>query len=500
MRPLAAVALALLLATTARAQQPLLTGPSAFTDTTQQHPGARHKITLAALSTRNSAPSVPTATHLIPRPLTAWPIAPAGFDVTLYAGGDAAPAQLPHHTKHAHATFILPRFILTAPNGDLFLSDAGAGTLFLLRGIAPSGKAALIQPFATGLDHPFGIAFYPSGPNPHWIYVATASTVVRFPYHSGDLHATARPQTILPTLPGGHNLKGSDRWTHDLVFTRDGKYLLVSVGSGPSLHNPDTHPREFRRATILQVTPDGKSVQVYASGLHNCVGEAINPTTGSLWCSTSALDRSTSALGRSASALGRSTSALDRPASALVPDYITSVPWGSFFGWPWYSIGGRQDTRLSLPCANGTGPNPGLTKPLTAAQADACSHVDLASKVHTPDVLLQPHMASFQMTFYPDPATAAKEPNAFPPQYDGYAFAAEHGSWRGTHGVGYEVITLPMVNGRSTGEYDDFLTGFVTPDGQVWGRPAGLTIANDGSLYVTDDGSRSVWHVTDVHQ
>ena len=459
-----------LLSTTALAQQPLLTGPSAFTDATQQHPGLRHKITLADLAAPQP-PQPTTGTHLIPRPLTAWPVAPAGFDVTLYAGGDA--------------TFTLPRFILTAPNGDLFLSDTGAGMIVLLRGVAPSGKAALIQPFATGLDHPFGIAFYPSGPNPQWVYVATASSVVRFAYHSGDLHATAPPQIILPTLPGGHTLRRSERWTHDIVFTRDGKYLLVSVGSGSSLHNPDTHPREFRRATILQVTPDGKSIQIYASGLHNCVGEAIEPSSGSLWCSTTALDR---------------PSPLDHSPHPPVPDYITSVPWGSFFGWPWYSIGGHQDTRLALPCANGTGPNPGLAKPLTAAQAEACSHVDLASKVHAPDVLLQPRMASFEMTFYPDPASASKMPNAFPPQYDGIAFAAEHGSSTGTRGVGYEVITIPIVGGHATGEYADFLTGFVTSDGQVWGRPAGLTIASDGSLFVTDDGSRSIWHITFVHK
>ncbi len=466
----AALVAATTIATPLLAQQPLLTGPSAFTGTTQ-HPGLGHKITLADLATPQG-PQPTAATHVIPRPITAWPIAPAGFDVTLYAGGDT--------------TFRLPRFILTAPNGDLFLSDTGAGTLYLLRGIAPSGKAALLRPFATGLDHPFGIAFYPSGSNPQWIYVATAASVLRFPYHSGDLHATTPPQVILRSIPGGHNLRGTDRWTHDLVFTRDDKYLLVSVGSGASLHNPDTHPREFRRATILQITPDGSSVQVYASGLHNCVGVAINPTSGSLWCSTTALDHP--------------TTPLDHSPHPPVPDYITSVPWGSFFGWPWYSVGGHQDTRLALPCANGTGPNPGLSHPLAAAQAATCSHVDLASKVHTPDVLLQPRMASFQMAFYPDPPIAAHEANAFPPQYDGNAFAAEHGTWTAGHAVGYEVITLPMHDGHAAGEYVDFLTGFVTSNGQVWGRPAGLTIANDGSLYVTDDGSRSIWHITYVHK
>ena len=459
-------------------QQPLLTGQSAFTDWAQQRPGVRHKITLGDLPAPNPAEAVDNGPNVIPRPITAWPIAPAGFSVTLYAGGDSKPlerADATEHMKLSSGTFTEPRFIATAPNGDLFLADSGAGTIFILRGIAPSGKAATIEKFATGLDHPFGITFYPSGPNPQYVYIGNATTVQRFAYKNGDLHATGKPETIVPDIPGYAQLRGGGHWTRDVVFTKDDKYLLVSVGSGSNVDDADTHPREFHRADVLAYTPDGKFVEVYANGLRNCVGEAINPVTGSLWCSTNERDN-----------LG----------NHLVPDYVTSVPHGSFFGWPWYYMGGKQDPRLPQPCANGTGPNPGLAKPLSDADAKNCKRVDMSSKVKTPDVLVQPHMASLEMNFYPDYPAKTKPHGVFPPSYTGDAFASEHGSWNRANRAGYEVIVIPMKNGQATGEYDDFLTGFVTPDGQVWGRPVGVTVGADGSLYVTDDGSRSVWHVS----
>ena len=459
-------------------QQPLLTGQAAYTDWAQQRPGVRHKITLADLPAPNPAEAVNNTPHVIPRPINAWPIAPAGFSVTLYAGGDATPLQraaATEHMKRSNGTFTQPRFITTAPNGDLFLADSGAGTIFVLRGVAPDNRAATIEKFATGLDHPFGIAFYPSGPNPRYVYIGNATTIQRFPYRNGDLHATGKAETIVPNIPGYAQLMGGGHWTRDVVFTRDDKYMLVSVGSGSNADDPDTHPREFHRADILEYTPEGKFIEVYANGLRNCVGEAINPVTGSLWCSTNERDD-----------LG----------NHLVPDYVTSVPQGSFFGWPWYYMGGHQDPRLPQPCADGTGPNPGLTKPLTAAQAKDCKRVDMSSKVRTPDVLVQPHMASLEMTFYPDYPAKTKPHGAFPASYFGGAFAAEHGSWNRKNRAGYEVIYIPMKDGHATGEYDDFLTGFVTPDGQVWGRPVGVTVGKDGSLFVTDDGSRSIWHVT----
>ncbi len=450
---------------------PVLTGQAAFTDWSQQKPGVRHKLTVADLPQPKPDESVNNQPRVVPRPADAWPIAPPGFKVTLYAGGDNAPLQRAQATEHmaqAKGTFTQPRFIVTAPNGDLFLADSGAGTIDVLRGVGADGKATTLEKFATGLDHPFGIAFYPTD-NPKYVYVGNATTIQRFAYKAGDLHATGPAETIVPNIPGYAQLAGGGHWTRDVVFTRDGQHMLVSVGSGSNFDDPDTHPREFHRADILEYTPEGKFIEVYAHGIRNCVGEAINPTTGQLWCSVNERD-----------VLG----------NHLVPDYVTSVPEGSFFGWPWYYMGGHQDPRLPQPCANGSGPNMQLAAALTANQAKDCKRVELASKVSTPDVLVQPHMASLEMVFYP---TQKKQ---FPADYDGDAFAAEHGSWNRANRAGYEVVRIPMKNGHATGEYEDFLTGFLTPDGQVWGRPVGVAVANDGSLFVSDDGTRSVWHVT----
>jgi len=463
---------AALLAANAVAQQPVLTGQAAFTDYNQQKPGLRHKITLADLPQPNPSEAVNNTAHLIPRPANAWPIAPAGFKVTLYAGGDAAPLQRADNKEHMQlsgGTFTQPRLMRTAPNGDIFLADPGAGTVFVLRGVRPDGKAATLEKYATGLDHPFGIAFYPTK-NPKYIYVGNATTVQRFTYKVGDLHASGAPETMVPDVPGYAQLTGGGHSTRDVVFTADDKHMLVSVGSGSNVDDPDTHPKEFHRADVLEYTPEGKFVEVYAHGIRNCVGEAINPITHQLWCSTNERDD-----------LG----------NHLVPDYVSSVPEGSFFGWPWYYMGGHQDPRLPQPCTNGTGPNP-QAPALTADQAKNCKRVDLSSKVVTPDVLVQPHMASLEMLFYP----AHTRADSFPAEYAGDVFAAEHGSWNRKNRAGYEVIHIPMKNGHATGEYDDFLTGFVTADGQVWGRPVGVAVGNDGSLFVTDDGSRSVWHVT----
>ena len=449
---------------------PLLTGQAAFTDYSQQKPGVRHKITVADLPQPKPDESVSNQPHVVPRPANAWPVAPAGFKVTLYAGGDNAPLQRSDATEHmarSKGTFTQPRLIRTAPNGDLFLADSGAGTIYVLRGTGTDGKAAQMEEFATGLDHPFGIAFYPAD-NPRFVYVGNATTVQRLPYKAGDLHASGPAETIVPDIPGYAQLAGGGHWTRDVVFTQDGQHMLVSVGSGSNVDDADTHPREFHRADVLEYTPDGKFVEVYASGIRNCVGEAINPITGQLWCSTNERDN-----------LG----------NHLVPDYVTSVPEGSFFGWPWYYMGGHQDPRLPQPCANGTGPNLQAVA-LTSDQARSCQRVDLSAKVKTPDVLVQPHMASLEMVFYP---TAR---SSFPQSFSGNAFAAEHGSWNREKRAGYEVIRIPMQDGKATGEYDDFLTGFVTADGQVWGRPVGVAVGKDGSLFVTDDGSRSVWHVT----
>ncbi len=439
----------------ARSQQ-TITGEAAFADWTQETPGVSRKLNVADLPAPMPGESARNPPRIVPRPANAWPMAPPGFKVTLYAGGDDAPRT---------EAFQQPRLIRTAPNGDLFLADSGAGTIVVLRGVAADGRVKTIERFATGLDHPFGIAFYPKE-NPKFVYIANTTSVIRFPYADGDLRASGPPQTIVSNSPGYARLTGGGHWTRDIVFSRDGRYLLVSVGSGSNVDNPDDHPREFHRADVLEFTPDGRFVEVYAYGLRNCVGEAINPVTGMLWCSTNERDE-----------LG----------NHLVPDYVTSVPEGGFFGWPWYYMGGHQDPRLPEPCADGTGANPQLSA--ESPDPKTCRHVDLHSRVLTPDVLVQPHMASLQMTFYPNSGQ-------FPQAFYGDAFVAEHGSWNRERRAGYEVIRIPMHDGKADGSYQDFLTGFVVDDSSVWGRPVGVTIGNDGSLYVTDDGGRSVWRIS----
>ena len=263
--------------------------------------------------------------------------------------------------------------------------------------------------------------------------------MVRFPYHNGDLKATGKPEHIADLPSGGGH------WTRDIVFSPDGKQMFVGVGSDSNVDDPDTHPEEKNRGDILVMNPDGSNLRVYAYGIRNAGGGlAIDPKTGELWCSVNERD-----------GLGDN----------LVPDYITHVQAGGFYGWPYYYIGGNQDPRL-----------PG-------------KHPELKDKTIVPDVLLQPHNASLEMTFY--------EGKQFPAEYQGDIFASQHGSWNKSVRVGYEVIRVPLhQTGKASGEYEDFLTGFVLPNGQVWGRPVGVTVAPDGSLLVTDDGSNSIWRVS----
>jgi glucose/arabinose dehydrogenase len=412
-----------------QSHSPTLTGQAAFTDYSQEKPGIRRKLSVADLPEPYATPSVDNGPNgpenMIARPQDAWPQAPQGFKVELYA------------TDLGN-----PRLIRTAPNGDLFLADSEPGKILLFRGVSSDGKAQQKEEFASGLSQPFGIAFYPAGPDPKWVYVGNTDSVVRFPYQNGDLKARGAAEK-LADLPGGGRLRGGGHWTRDVVFSKDGTKMFVSVGSHSNVDDSDTHPEEFHRADVLQFTPEGKFEKVYASGIRNCVGEAVNPITGALWCSTNERD-----------ALGDN----------LVPDYITHVEEGGFYGWPWYYMGGHQDPR------------------------HAGKHPELQSKVLTPDVLLQPHFASLEMLFY--------DGSQFPAEYKGDVFAAEHGSWNRAKRAGYEVIRVPVRNGKATGEFEDFLTGFVTADGRVWGRPVGVAVAKDGSLFVSDDGSKSIWRVS----
>ena len=393
-----------------------------FTDFRHEAPGTVRKITVQDLPAPFTTESAGNAPKLVNRPPNAWPKAPAGFKVDLYATG--------LHT---------PRLIRMAPNGDYFVAESDAGDIKVFRGISGDSKPEQVQVFASGLNRPYGIAFYPPGANPQWVYIGNTDSVVRFPYQNGDLKARG-PAERLASLPvgGGHwtrerrVLAGRQDDVRRRGFRFQRRRSRHVTRRKESRGHPGIHARRFGNAHLRLGNPQCRW------------GLAIDPQTGELWCSVNERD-----------GLGDN----------LVPDYITHVQEGGFYGWPWWYMGGHQDPRHEG------------------------KHPELKTKVITPDVLLQPHNASLQMTFY--------DGKQFPAEYRGDIFAAEHGSWNKSVRTGYEVIRVPLhQSGHASGEYEDFLTGFVLDDGSVWGRPVGVAVAPDGSLLVSDDGSNSIWRVS----
>jgi glucose/arabinose dehydrogenase len=400
----------------------LLSGKAAMADWTSDAPGVRRRLTVNELPEPNPAESARNQPKLVKRPAGAWPKLADGFVAQEFAN------DLQN-----------PRVIVTAPNGDFFVTESKANRVRVMRDADNDGKPDLSEIFVDSLRQPFGIAFYPRGAEPKFIYVANTDSVLRWPYHNGQIKAQGKPEKLID-LPGGGLLPGGGHWTRDIVFSPDGKKLFVSVGSKSNVDDGDA---EKDRARIFEYDPDGKNGRVFATGLRNAVGLAIHPGTGDLWASVNERDE-----------LG----------DDLVPDFVTRVQDGGFYGWPWFYMGGHQDPRHKG------------------------KHPELKDKVLTPDVLIQAHSASLDMTFY--------DGTQFPAEYRENAFAAEHGSWNRTRRTGYKIIRIPMMNGKATGEYIDFMTGFVTPDGDVWGRPVGVTVAKDGALLVTDDGGNCIWRIS----
>ena len=405
-----------------------LEGAAAMGEWRSDRPGVWRHVRPGDLPAPYATPSAANRALVDDRPEGAMPKAPPGYKVELWASG-----------------LQNPRTLRTAPNGDVFVAETSANRVSVLRP-GPDGKVQK-SVFASGLNQPFGIAFHPAA-NPQWVYVANTDSVVRFPYKAGDREASGRAQVIVPSLPtGGHS-------TRDVVFSPDGKRMFVSVGSRSNVAEGSARPDEgampgalagdeAERAAVLAFDPEGKGRRIFATGIRNCVGMAVHPETGDVWCSTNERD-----------GLG----------DDLVPDYLTRVKEGGFYGWPWFYIGANPEPRHK-------GAQPGL-----------------ASRVTVPDVLIQPHSASLGMTFYTG--------SQFPQDVRGDAFAAEHGSWNRAKRTGYKVIRAKLKNGVPTGEYQDFLTGFVIDDKRVWGRPVGVTVAADGALLVSEDGNGTVWRVT----
>ncbi len=399
----------------------LLTGAAAMGDWTTDAPGVRRRITVADLPQPYATPDVDNGPTLVPRPPGAVPRVPVGFKVAEFAGG-----------------LENPRAVITAPNGDLFVTESEPGRVRLLRDADGDGSPEVNVVYAEGLRQPFGLAFYPPGGRPTHLYVGNTDAVVRFTYRDGDLKSRGAAETVVADLPGGGRQRGGGHWTRDLAFSSDGRKLWAAVGSYTNVDEEGE-----KRAAIHEYIPDGSGYRIYGAGFRNPVGLAVHPATGELWTSVNERD-----------GLG----------DDLVPDYVTRVRNGGFYGWPWFYLGGNQDPRHR-------GKRP-----------------DLRARVIVPDVLIQAHSASLDLCFYTG--------RQFPREYANHIFAAEHGSWNRSRRTGYKVIRVPVRDGRATGEYEDFLTGLVTAEGNVWGRPVGVTTARDGALIVTDDGGNRLWRVT----
>jgi len=423
-------------------------GPHARTpgDFQNDSPGTTHQIDVANLPAPFATRSAGNSPKTVEQPSGAHLSVPAGFEVKLFASGLSG-----------------PRSIRTAPNGDLFITESRENRIRIIRAAAGATSPEINTIFSEHLKGPWGMAFYPAGPNPKWLYVGNLNSVVRIPYTSGDLKATGKPEMIVPKLAettGGHA-------TRDVAFSPDGTRLFISVGSGSNVAETmetksadeikdwesshlrgSTWGNEINRADVLVTDPEGKSgLTVFAAGIRNAVGLAIQPATGELWCSTNERD-----------ALG----------DDLVPDYITHIQEHGYYGWPWYYMGNHEDPR------------------------HAGERPDLAGTATVPDVPVQSHSASLEMVFYPENVTGAA---AFPSEYRGEIFAAFHGSWNRTGRTGSKIVRVKLKDGKATGQYEDFMTGFVIDDGHVWGRPVGVAVANDGALFVTDDANGTLWRV-----
>jgi glucose/arabinose dehydrogenase len=408
----------------------------------------------------------PNRGMLVDKPATAMPTVPAGFTVSLYAEMRA------------------PRMMVYAPNGDLFVSSPAANSITVLRdanndgvfearsvyagtdapappppaggqrGAVPPPPPQAINPTVNGpilgasapacmpppqfnnrgpgtVAAPFGLAFHDG-----YLYVGNTGSLVRFKYTNGDLKAQGEPEKLLDLPTGGHS-------TRNVIFNRAGTKMYVSVGSMSN----NNAGEDCRRAAILEFNPDGSGYRVFASGIRNPVGLTLQPGTDIIWTAMNERDN-----------LG----------DDLVPDYATSVKDGGFYGWPYSYIGSNYDPRY------------------------AGAFPELVKRAIVPDVLIPAHSAALGITFYTG--------NQFPQRYRNGAFVALHGSWNRSMASGYRVAFFPMANGKP-GPLEDFVTGFIINDGEGgaplerWGRPVGVTVAADGSLLVSDDGSNKIWKI-----
>src|SRR5262245_2180593 len=359
-----------------------------------------------------STQSVSNSARIVAKPDSAQLQAPAGFTVSLFADNLQG-----------------PRTMLYAPNGDLFVAQSRTGSVVILRDTNNDGEPDTRSTYAQGLQGVFGMAFQND-----YLYLGRTDSIVRYKYKDGDTQAQGMPEKIVDLPTGGHS-------TRNIVFSRDGKKMYVAVGSASNKSDGE----EPRRAAVNEYNPDGTGQRVFASGLRNPVALTLQPNTDTIWVSVNERDT-----------LG----------DDLVPDYITSVKDGGFYGWPYSYIGSNYD-----PEHRGKRP-------------------DLVQRAIVPDVLLPAHAAAVGLTFYTG--------TEFPQRYQNGAFVGLHGSWNRSKLSGYRIAFVPFQNGKPSGPVEDFLTGWIIADGNpgsTWGRPVSPFVAKDGSLLVSDDGANKIWRV-----
>ncbi|PWT97031.1 MAG: L-sorbosone dehydrogenase [Bacteroidetes bacterium] len=374
------------------------------------------------------------------------PTAPKGFEVSKFAEG------LSH-----------PRWIYVADNGDIFVAESNtilkgikkigaklskkistqhvgesANRIILFRDRNKDGIPESNNVFAEGLNQPFGMLIIGN----HF-YVGNTDGILEYDYRTGETTLKGEGKKII-SLPAGEYNR---HWARNII-TNDAKdKIYIGVGSGTNIAEKGL-ANEIRRADILEINTDGSGEKIYASGLRNPVGMAWAPGTNTLWAAVNERDE-----------LG----------DELVPDYLTSVKPGAFYGWPFFYYGNHPDPRMK------DNPVP-----------------DSLKNVTVPDIPLGSHTASLGLVFY--------EKNAFPQKYHGGAFVTQHGSWNRTVLSGYKVIFVPFKDGKQFGKPEDFLTGFISnlPKSEVHGRPVGIAVLSNGSMLISDDVSNTIWKVTPV--
>lgn len=396
-------------------------------DKNQALPNQASQIVKTAIGDITLPPPYATKSKANNSSVIKWPenkilTAPEGFTVTKFAEG-----------------LENPRWTYIAPNNDIFVVESGTRTsknqITVFRDADKDGKFETRNVFISGLNRPFGMLVLND-----FFYIANTDGLYRYPYKKNPLKLETQGTKILELPAGGYN----NHWTRNLLANADGSKIYVSVGSGSNV-GENGMDKEIRRAAILEINPDGTGEKIYADGIRNPVGMDWNPANGELWTAVNERDE-----------LG----------DDLVPDYVTSVKRGGFYGWPYSYFGNILDPRMK-----GEGK-------------------DLAAKAIVPDVPVGAHTASLGLAFYTK--------DAFPKKYKNGIFVGQHGSWNRAKIAGYKVVFVPFANGKPSGKPEDFLTGFIADEekAEVYGRPVAVTVMNDGSLLVNDDSGNTIWQVT----